>query len=76
MYDKSASGQSASALKAKKAIFEKTLALGGTLSGEHGIGLTKADYVGMQLGRSELNLMAGIKTVFDPYNIMNPGKGV
>ncbi len=76
MYDKSASGQSESALKAKKEIFEKTLALGGTLSGEHGIGLTKADYVGMQLGQTEMNLMSGVKTVFDPHNIMNPGKGV
>ena len=76
MYDKSMHGQSENALKAKKAIFSKTLALGGTLSGEHGIGLTKADYVGMQLGNAELNLMHGIKNVFDPLNIMNPGKAV
>jgi glycolate oxidase subunit GlcD len=76
MYDKSVSGQSENALKAKKEIFKKTLSLGGTLSGEHGIGLTKADYLGMQLGKTELNLMAGIKKVFDPTSIMNPGKGV
>ncbi|SDK39889.1 glycolate oxidase [Maridesulfovibrio ferrireducens] len=76
MYDKSAPGQSDNALKAKKAIFSSTLALGGTLSGEHGIGLTKADYLGMQIGDTELNLMHRIKDVFDPLKIMNPGKAV
>ncbi|WP_027720427.1 FAD-binding oxidoreductase [Maridesulfovibrio zosterae] len=76
MHDKSVPVQADAALKAKKEIFEYTLKLGGTLSGEHGIGLTKAKFIGMQLGKTELKLMSGIKKVFDPYNIMNPGKVV
>lgn len=76
MYDKSISGQNENALLAKKRIFQRTLDLGGTLSGEHGIGLTKAGYIRMQLGETELRLMNGIKRTFDPRNIMNPGKVV
>ncbi|WP_027177264.1 FAD-binding oxidoreductase [Maridesulfovibrio hydrothermalis] len=76
MYDKLVAGQSERALKAKKEIFKSTLFFGGTLSGEHGIGLSKADYIGMQLADAEINIMNGIKRVFDPLNIMNPGKVV
>ncbi|MCL5022176.1 MAG: FAD-binding protein [Nitrospirae bacterium] len=57
-----------------KRIFEATLVLGGTISGEHGVGLTKAPYIGMEIKQSELNLMRGIKNLFDPKNILNPGK--
>jgi len=76
MYDKSAPGQQENALKAKHQIFQLTLDLGGTLSGEHGIGLTKGKYIGMQLDKTQQRLMAGIKKTFDPLNIMNPGKVV
>ncbi|WP_319777388.1 FAD-linked oxidase C-terminal domain-containing protein [Maridesulfovibrio sp.] len=76
MYDKSEPGMQQSALKAKQQIFSLTLELGGTLSGEHGIGLTKAKYIGMQLNKTQQRLMAGIKRTFDPLNIMNPGKVV
>ncbi|WP_432738413.1 FAD-binding oxidoreductase [Maridesulfovibrio sp. FT414] len=76
MYDKSLPGQGENALLVKKRIFQCTLDLGGTLSGEHGIGLTKAKYIRMQLGEAELRLMEGIKRTFDPLNIMNPGKVV
>ncbi|TIH14955.1 FAD-binding protein [Marinifilum sp. JC120] len=76
MYDKSAPGQQESALKAKQQIFGLTLELGGTLSGEHGIGMTKAKYINMQLDKTQQRLMAGIKKTFDPLNIMNPGKVV
>ncbi|MFW5500808.1 MULTISPECIES: FAD-binding oxidoreductase [unclassified Maridesulfovibrio] len=75
MYDKSA-GEQEKALKAKQRIFSLTLDLGGTLSGEHGIGLTKAKYINMQLDKTQQRLMAGIKNTFDPLNIMNPGKVV
>lgn len=57
-----------------KAIFSLTLGLGGTISGEHGVGLTKAPYIGMEIKEIELNLMRGIKRLFDPKNILNPGK--
>ncbi|KPK45915.1 MAG: hypothetical protein AMK74_01915, partial [Nitrospira bacterium SM23_35] len=55
-------------------IFRKALELGGTISGEHGIGLTKAKYVNMELSRREVKVMESIKNVFDPKNILNPGK--
>lgn len=55
-------------------IFELTLSLGGTISGEHGIGITKASYIGMEIKEKELSLMKGIKNLFDPKNILNPGK--
>lgn len=57
-----------------KDIFTMTLNLGGTISGEHGIGITKAPYIGMEIKRHELDLMKGIKSLFDPKNILNPGK--
>jgi len=43
--------------------------------GEHGIGLTKRPFIGWQLKRDDWFAMRQIKRVFDPYNIMNPGKG-
>jgi len=55
-------------------IFKDTLSLGGTISGEHGIGLTKAGYIGMEISKKELEIMEAIKKVFDPKNILNPGK--
>ncbi|MGD1075658.1 MAG: FAD-linked oxidase C-terminal domain-containing protein [Thermodesulfovibrionales bacterium] len=57
-----------------KEIFTIALALGGTISGEHGIGITKAPYIGMEIKHKELKLMRGIKNLFDPKNILNPGK--
>jgi glycolate oxidase len=57
-----------------KEIFSAVLALGGSISGEHGIGLTKAEYIGMEVGGRELELMTDIKRLFDPGNILNPGK--
>ena len=55
-------------------IFQQTLSLGGTISGEHGIGLTKARYIGMELSKKELEIMEAIKKAFDPKKILNPGK--
>ncbi len=55
-------------------IFSLTLGLGGTISGEHGIGITKAPYLGMEIGKNELSIMKAIKNLFDPKNILNPGK--
>ena len=48
--------------------------LGGTISGEHGIGLVQKGYIGIALKEANLNLMRGIKQVFDPNGILNPGK--
>jgi len=55
-------------------IFKDTLELGGTISGEHGIGLTKARYMGMEISETGLSIMRSIKKAFDPKNILNPGK--
>ncbi len=63
--------------KAKEAlhdIFETTLTLNGTISGEHGVGLTKKQYVGMELSDISIELMKAIKKIFDPKCILNPGK--
>ena len=55
-------------------IFELTTALGGTISGEHGIGLLQKDFMSIKYSEIHLNLMRGIKQVFDPAGILNPGK--
>jgi glycolate oxidase len=55
-------------------IFKETLALGGTISGEHGVGMTKSAYIGMEIPPAELEVMRRIKAAFDPKNILNPGK--
>ena len=57
-----------------KHVFKETLDLGGTISGEHGIGSTKAPYIGMEISETGLSIMKSIKKVFDPKNILNPGK--
>ena len=55
-------------------IFAKAIELGGTISGEHGIGLTKKSYLGDQLGAEHLALLRRVKTAFDPSGILNPTK--
>ena len=55
-------------------VFELTIRLGGTLSGEHGIGITKAPYLGMEINALGVEVMKRIKRVFDPKGILNPGK--
>ncbi len=60
--------------KGTQRLFEKTLELGGTLTGEHGIGLTKKDYLHLEFDPQTLAAMKDIKAVFDPENLLNPGK--
>jgi glycolate oxidase len=55
-------------------IFAAAVSLGGTLSGEHGIGTMKAPYMEMELGQEGLMMMKKIKEAWDPNNILNPGK--
>lgn len=57
-----------------KKIFEFVVTIGGAISGEHGIGITKKPYIDIQLGRKQIELMQAIKRVFDPKGFMNPGK--
>ena len=60
--------------KAIREIFELTVSLGGTLSGEHGIGLVQRPYMDIAFNSVQLELMKRLKEVFDPLGIMNPGK--
>ena len=62
------------ALKAMDEIIEGALELGGVLSGEHGIGLEKQKFLKRQLEPVVIDMMKNIKRLFDPNNIMNPGK--
>jgi glycolate oxidase len=55
-------------------IFETAVALGGTLSGEHGIGLLKKQFMELDVGADALAVMRAIKDAIDPLGIMNPGK--
>lgn len=57
-----------------KEIFALTVSLGGTLSGEHGIGWVQKEYMHIKFDQVNLDLMRGIKSVFDPQHILNPGK--
>ncbi len=55
-------------------VFKLTVSLGGTLSGEHGIGIAKRPYMTLAMSEVNLEIMRGIKKVFDPKGILNPGK--
>jgi glycolate oxidase subunit GlcD len=55
-------------------VFDRVLALGGTISGEHGVGIEKRAFVGREIDPVTLALMREIKRVFDPHGILNPGK--
>ena len=60
--------------RAIEEIFKITIELGGTLSGEHGIGISKAPFMKLAFNDYEMNLFRSIKKAFDPNNILNPGK--
>ena len=59
--------------KAMEELYETAIGMGGTLSGEHGIGIAKDRFMGMEFNQASIDLMRGIKRVFDPNNILNPG---
>lgn len=60
--------------KAFAAIFEKAIELGGTITGEHGVGIVKAPYLEMKLKTEGITAMKAIKQALDPQNLLNPGK--
>lgn len=74
MTDKNDKEKLARAEEAVVEVFKLVLSLGGTISGEHGVGLTKAPYLGMELSEVEIALLKKIKSAFDPLGILNPGK--
>ena len=60
--------------RAVRRLFEGVVALEGSISGEHGIGVTKSRYLGLELSPAEIALMKRVKDAFDPTGILNPGK--
>jgi D-lactate dehydrogenase len=74
MHDPADTAEVARVLRVLDALFALVLALGGTLSGEHGIGTEKARFVGLELDASQLALMRTLKAQFDPHGVLNPGK--
>ncbi len=60
--------------KASEELFKKVIALGGTLTGEHGIGLAKARFMPLEHDDVAMGVMRSLKRLFDPNNILNPGK--
>jgi glycolate oxidase len=74
MLDKSVPKEVENATAAVKDLFRKVIEMGGTISGEHGIGITKAPYMEMEISGPALELMSRLKKAFDPNGILNPGK--
>jgi glycolate oxidase len=74
MLDKKDRKQRKKADQAVEDLFDYTLALGGTISGEHGVGITKSAYMTKEISAASLDLMRRIKAAFDPAKILNPGK--
>ncbi len=74
LVDPDDSAQMARAEACLDAVFARVLELGGTLSGEHGIGLVKRDFVAREIDPASLALMQQIRRLFDPLGILNPGK--
>ncbi len=74
MYDRADPVQVRGMHEAVEAIFRLTCSLGGTLTGEHGIGLAKAPYMNLEHSPVAIDVMAALKRLFDPNGILNPGK--
>ncbi|OQY00553.1 MAG: glycolate oxidase subunit GlcD [Desulfobacteraceae bacterium 4572_130] len=74
MYDKKNDKQASLAKIAVDELFNYTLEIGGTITGEHGVGITKKKYLNLEIGQTEIKIMKSIKQIFDPRNILNPRK--
>ncbi len=74
LFDSRIPGELEKVHQAEREIFASALELGGTLTGEHGIGLTKREYFSWQFSPKETEVTRSIKKAFDPMNILNPGK--
>jgi len=74
MVDRQQPGEEEKAEKAIEAVFKAALDLGGTMSGEHGVGIMKAPYIPLELSGSVAEYMKTIKKALDPKNVLNPGK--
>ena len=60
--------------EAERVLFEGVVAMEGSISGEHGIGFSKAPFITIELSPEEIALMKRVKAAFDPHGLLNPGK--
>jgi glycolate dehydrogenase FAD-linked subunit len=74
MIDKEVPGMEEKAHEAIREVFQAALDLGGTMSGEHGVGLAKQPYIPLELKPEQIAAMQAVKHALDPNNILNPGK--
>ena len=74
MVDPDDAAEMAHAALAEQELFAGVVALEGSISGEHGIGFSKAPYLGLELSPETIALMKRVKAAFDPAGILNPGK--
>ena len=74
MVDRTDADEMARAKLAERVLFERVVALEGSISGEHGIGFAKKPYIDIELSPDVIGLMKRVKAAFDPNNILNPGK--
>ncbi len=74
MIDSKQPGEQEKADAAIEEVFKEALGLGGTMSGEHGVGIMKAPYIPLELSNAAVDYMKTIKKALDPNNILNPGK--
>lgn len=74
MIDKKIPGELEKAEQAIEEVFKGALELGGTMSGEHGVGIAKAAYIPLEISAAAAGYMKTIKKALDPNNILNPGK--
>jgi len=76
LYDKANREEEERAERAVDEVFELALRYNGSITGEHGVGLTKKKFLRWQFGDVGYELLKGIKLLFDPKNLFNPGKVV
>jgi len=76
LFDRDDPADSARAARVSEELFALTLRLGGTISGEHGVGAVKRKWLERQLGPRAYELHAAVKQAFDPRNLLNPGKKI
>lgn len=74
MLDRNNSLELAAGQTAKERLFRKVIRMGGTITGEHGVGITKSAYLGHEIDAPTMAVMQAIKKALDPLNILNPGK--
>jgi glycolate oxidase/D-lactate dehydrogenase len=74
MFDKSNPQEVEKVEKAVEELFKLTIDFGGSITGEHGVGITKKPFLKLQLGDVGIELVKGVKKLFDPKNLFNPGK--